>query len=85
MAIMAEAASAQPRVLADPPPLVLLRDFADSGINLELGFWVADPEQGVGVLRSDINLAIWREFKRAGISIPFPQREVRVIKGEGIE
>ena len=85
MAIMAEAARAQPRVLADPPPLVLLRDFADSGINLELGFWVADPEQGVGVLRSDINLAIWREFRQAGISIPFPQREVRVVKGEGIE
>jgi small-conductance mechanosensitive channel len=79
MAVMADAARAQPRVLADPAPLVLLRDFADSGINLELGFWVADPEQGVGALRSDINLAIWREFKRAGISIPFPQREVRVI------
>jgi small-conductance mechanosensitive channel len=85
MAIMAEAARAQPRVLAEPPPLVLLRDFADSGINLELGFWVADPEQGVGVLRSDINLAIWREFNKTGISIPFPQREVRVVKGEGLE
>jgi small-conductance mechanosensitive channel len=72
-------------VLGDPLPVVLLRDFADSGINLELGFWVADPEQGVGVLRSDINLAIWRGFKQAGISIPFPQREVRVVKGEGIE
>ena len=85
MAIMADAARAQPRVLADPAPVVLLRDFADSGINLELGFWVADPEQGVGVLRSDINLAIWRDFRQAGISIPFPQREVRVVKGEGIE
>jgi small-conductance mechanosensitive channel len=85
MAVMTDAASAQPRVLGDPAPVVLLRDFADSGINLELGFWVADPEQGVGVLRSDINLAIWRGFKQAGISIPFPQREVRVVKGEGIE
>lgn len=85
MAIMAQAARAQPRVLADPAPVVLLRDFADSGINLELGFWVADPEQGVGVLRSDINLAIWREFNTSGIAIPFPQREVRVVKGEGIE
>jgi small-conductance mechanosensitive channel len=85
MAVMTDAASSQPRVLGDPLPVVLLRDFADSGINLELGFWVADPEQGVGVLRSDINLAIWRGFKQAGISIPFPQREVRVVKGEGIE
>ena len=85
MAVMTDAASSQTRVLGDPLPVVLLRDFADSGINLELGFWVADPEQGVGVLRSDINLAIWRGFKQAGISIPFPQREVRVVKGEGIE
>ena len=85
MAIMAAAAAAQPRVLADPAPAVLLAAFADSGINLELGFWVADPQNGTGQLRSDINLAIWREFKQAGIFIPFPQREVRVVKGEGIE
>jgi len=59
----------------------LLVAFADSGINLELGFWVADPQNGTGQLRSDINLAIWREFKQAGIFIPFPQREVRVVGG----
>ncbi len=81
MVIMRAAAQAQPRVLAEPAPLVLLKEFADSGINLELGFWVADPETGVGVLRSDINLAIWRDFKQAGIAIPFPQREVRILKG----
>ena len=85
MAIMAGAASAQPRVLADPAPAVLLREFSDSGIYLELGFWVADPEQGVGVLRSDINLAIWREFRQAGVSIPFPQREVRILNEAGHE
>jgi small-conductance mechanosensitive channel len=81
MSIMAAAAKAQGRVLAEPAPAVLLREFADSGINLELGFWVGDPELGVGQLRSDINLAIWREFKQAGISIPFPQREVRILGG----
>ena len=81
MAIMAAAARAQARVLAEPAPAVLLKDFAESGINLELGFWVADPEKGTGVLRSDINLAVWRDFKRAGIVFPFPQREVRVLKG----
>ncbi|MCK9382333.1 MAG: mechanosensitive ion channel [Sulfuritalea sp.] len=81
MSIMAGVARAQARVLAEPAPVVLLQSFADSGINLELGFWVADPEQGVGNLRSEINLAIWREFKQAGIAIPFPQREVRILGG----
>ena len=85
MAIMVAAARAQARVVAEPPPAVLLKEFAESGINLELGFWVADPAAGVALLRSDINLAIWRDFKQTGISIPFPQREVRVVKGEGIE
>jgi small-conductance mechanosensitive channel len=58
---------------------VLLSEFADSGINLELGCWISDPENGLGGLRSDINLAIWQSFKLHGISIPFPQREIRIL------
>ena len=79
MAIMVAAAQAQERILADPAPTVFLKEFADSGINLELGVWITDPGNGTGGLRSDINLAIWREFKQAGISIPFPQREIRIL------
>ncbi|MCK9387607.1 MAG: mechanosensitive ion channel [Sulfuritalea sp.] len=79
MEIMVAAARAQERVLAEPAPVALLREFADSGVNFELGFWVADPQNGVGPLRSEVNLAIWREFKRAGVSIPFPQREIRIL------
>ncbi len=84
MALMVAAAAAQPRVLADPAPIALLTGFADSGINLEIAFWVADPEKGAGVLRSDINLAIWRAFGAAGVEIPYPQREVRVRSGENL-
>jgi len=79
MRILLDAAKAQPRVLADPEPMAFLAAFGDSGINLELGFWIADPQDGTLELRSDINLAIWREFQAAGIVIPFPQREVRMI------
>ena len=77
--LMTEVAAAQPRVLADPGPKVLLTQFADSGINLELGFWIADPEEGRGNILSDINLALWRCFRENGIEIPFPQREVRLL------
>jgi small-conductance mechanosensitive channel len=79
MVILAEAARSQPRVLADPPPKAFVVEFADSGITLELGFWIRDPEDGSLSLRSEINLAIWREFKAAGIEIPSPQREVRLL------
>lgn len=85
MQIMRDAAKKQPRVLSDPAPKVFIKGFGDNGINLELGIWVDDPEEGHLELRSEINLEIWREFKKQGIEIPFPQREVRVIKGLGPE
>lgn len=83
MQLMVDCAQAQARVLADPAPKVVLTQFADSSINLELGFWVDDPENGRMNVVSEINLAIWRAFRAHGISIPFPQREVRILKGAG--
>jgi small-conductance mechanosensitive channel len=79
MRLMVEAARQQPRVLADPEPAVLFTDFAESGVNLELGFWVSDPETGTGSVRSDIALAIWKKFRENAIEIPYPQREVRLL------
>ncbi|MGE0557908.1 MAG: mechanosensitive ion channel family protein [Burkholderiales bacterium] len=78
-AIMVDAAKNIPRVLKDPEPGALIIGFADSGINLELGVWVEDADQGVFGLRSELYDAIWREFRRTGIEIPYPQREVRVL------
>lgn len=75
-------AAEHPRILKDPAPNAFVTLFADSGINLELGFWVADPENGFLGLKSDVNLAIWRLFQQYGISIPFPQREVRMLGNE---
>ena len=79
MQLMGEAALVHKRVLTDPVPQVLLTAFADSGINLDLCYWIADPENGTGSIRSAINLAIWRSFRENGIQIPFPQREVRLV------
>ncbi len=78
MALMLEAASAAERVVADPAPTVRLQEFADNGILLELRVWIDDPEAGVGGVRSAINLAIWRAFKQAGISFPYPQRDLYI-------
>jgi small-conductance mechanosensitive channel len=81
MRLMEAAASKHPRVLADPPPKAFLARFADNGIELELGVWIGDPEIGTADIRSELNLAIWRAFQEAGIEIPYPQREVRVLPG----
>jgi small-conductance mechanosensitive channel len=79
MTIMEQAARATARVLADPPPAARLMGFGDSGINLELRLWVNDPENGVNNVRSDTYVRIWHAFRAAGISIPYPQRDVRLI------
>lgn len=79
MGILVEAAGNQARVMTDPAPGAFVEAFADSGINLQLGFWIRDPAEGTLGIRSAINLEIWRRFKEVGIEIPFPQREVRVL------
>jgi small-conductance mechanosensitive channel len=79
--LMLEAARSQERVIQDEPeylPKVFLREFADNGIRMELGVWIRDASEGQGNLRSDINWAIWRGFKTAGIEIPYPQRVVHL-------
>ncbi|MBL0091982.1 MAG: mechanosensitive ion channel [Piscinibacter sp.] len=63
-----------PRVLKDPEPSCQLAEFAADGMNLTINFWIADPENGQGNVRSDVNLAILELFDREGIEIPFPQR-----------
>ncbi|MCB1634693.1 MAG: hypothetical protein KDI51_08895, partial [Xanthomonadales bacterium] len=45
-----------------------------------LRVWIRDPQEGVNNIRSELNLGIWKAFKQAGITIPFPQRDVRLIR-----
>jgi small-conductance mechanosensitive channel len=82
LAVLLHATEDNPRILRDPPPVSRLMQFADHGMDLELRFWIADPEGGVNNVRSDINRAIWRLFREAGISIPVAQREIYVRHGE---
>ena len=58
--------------------------FDDPVADLELGFWIEDPERGSQNVRSDVSVAILREFKARGIEIPYPQREVRLL-GAGLD
>lgn len=78
LALMLGCAFASPRVLQDPEPVVRLMSFGESGIDLQLQVWVNDPENGFANVKSDINLAIWRAFKAAGITIPYPQRDLHI-------
>jgi small-conductance mechanosensitive channel len=81
--VLIDAAHCSPRVLRDPPPVSRLMHFSDHGIDLELRFWIADPEGGVNNVRSDVNRSIWRSFKDHAITIPTAQREVRMVTTRG--
>ncbi len=76
--VLLTACQGQPRVLAEPPPVARLMQFGDSGIELELRFWISDPQEGVNNVRSEVNRAIWRLFKEHKITIPMAQREILV-------
>jgi small-conductance mechanosensitive channel len=78
MKLMLEAADETPRVLKDPVPAARLMNFGDNGIELECRVWIDDPQNGLSNVRSDLNVSMWRKFKEAGITIPFPQRDVYI-------
>jgi len=76
--VLITACEGQSRVLRDPAPVSRLMHFSDSGIELELRFWISDPQEGVNNVRSEVNRAIWRLFKQHGLTIPVAQREIVV-------
>ena len=76
--ILVEAAQAQPRVLADPAPAAFISGFGADGIDLEVGFWIPDPEEGTLGVRSAIARLLLQRFRQENIEIPFPQRDIRI-------
>lgn len=82
MKLMFDIAQDHPRVLVEPPQTVHVKGFGESGIDLMLTVWIPDPEEGSAALQSEINLKIWQAFKAHNISIPFPQREVRILNAQ---
>ena len=73
---LAQVVQAVPRVVAEPAAAVQLASFAADGLELTINFWILDPENGQGGVRSDVNLAIWKYLKAQGIEVPYPQRVV---------
>jgi small-conductance mechanosensitive channel len=55
-----------------------LMHFSENGIDLELRFWISDPQEGVNNVRSEVNRVIWRLFKEQSITMPTAQREILV-------
>ncbi len=79
--VLLQAARSHPLVIAeDPrvsPPRVLFRGFGDSSLNFEVRFFIRNVDQRIATL-SDLNFAIEKGLREAGIEIPFPQRDLHL-------
>ena len=79
--IAIEAAQSVDRVLSNRPTVCHIVGFGDSSVDYVLRFWIKDPTGGLTNIRGNVYLALWDAFEAHGISIPFPQREVKVLEG----
>src|SRR6202158_132088 len=75
-----EIAATAPRAIKGKPPNCILTEFAEAGMKFSLTFWIADPD-GLDNVKSDVMLSLWDAFKREGIRVPYPVREIRIRGG----
>jgi small-conductance mechanosensitive channel len=61
-------------------PEAEIKSFGDSGIDIEVEFWIQGIDDGPNSVRADLMLMIWTACRERGIEMPFPQREVRILK-----
>jgi small conductance mechanosensitive channel len=77
IAAIHELVSANPRVLHDPAPLVQIAALAESMVQIAMRPWVAVEDYAPVI--GELSLAVVETCRRRGISVPYPQREVRLI------
>lgn len=77
--VLVDTVASVPRVLRDPAPAVFLMNLGADGLELDVAFWIGDPENGRANVLSEVNIAILRILNSHQINIPYPQREVRLI------
>ncbi len=76
------AGSEHPKALKDPAPSVFLKKFGDNSIDFELVVWSEEMSYRPARFKSDLNFLIEKKLREAGITIPFPQRDVYIKSGE---
>lgn len=79
MQLMLVATKGIERILGEPLPAVLVKGFAENGVNLELRFWIADEEHGTGDITSQISIRIWESFKEKGVEFSYPHRDISIV------
>jgi potassium efflux system protein len=77
--LLEQTSLANPGVLRIPAPLGLMTGYGDSSINFELRAWTAEFDSWP-VIRSELAVAVYEAVREAGMSFPFPQRDVHLLQ-----
>jgi small-conductance mechanosensitive channel len=80
--LLVQAAAGVARVSPSPAPSGTLAKFGSNGLDLEIGFWIVDPQNGRSGVISDVNRAIWKTLQQNHIELPLPQRDIRIMNAE---
>lgn len=78
IALCIEATEGLDRIVSDPKPACLLKGFGNSSVDLEIRFWIRDPQAGISNIKSEVLLRVWDLFHENGIEIPYPQRDLHL-------
>lgn len=78
--LLAEATRESPRVLNSPASAVRITDISNSGIAIELRFWISDPQDGLGNIQSEIYKRILAKFREHGITLSNEMRDIEIVK-----
>ena len=82
LSLMSAVGQEHKRVMQTPAAEARIKAFADNGVVINLSVWISDVENGKAQLTSELYLGLWKAFKAHGISLPFPQREIRILNPE---
>lgn len=85
VSLVEKGAAETDRVLKTPAPKCLVMEFGDEAIEIEVRFWINDPENGVSNVSSAVMLNIWDHFKAAGIDIPLRHEDVLITPGSTLK
>ena len=82
--ILAQVADEHPRILKTPKPIIRFLDFGNSSLDFEILFWSRDFMR-IEDVKSDVRFAIDKSFRERGVEIPFPQRDLWIRGGKGLD
>jgi small-conductance mechanosensitive channel/CRP-like cAMP-binding protein len=76
-AVLARAVAGAEGVRADPPPEILVKDYGEYAVHYDVRYWIADFARAPQI-RDAVLTRLWYALRRAGMTIPFPIRDVNV-------